>query len=717
MPVVPRIEGPSVESRNLPSARLEARASQVPFERLATAVEGIGDQFARIDYRNQQRANEIAEREKRKADQAGVLSGRRKLNEFVAQAWSPNNAQGIRAFRGKDALGVPEKFMPEFDKHVAEIRKNLGNDDQRLAFDSVVEQDREQFYGRIEPYMVHENEKFQTAEFDAYWNNSQEAASQAAREGNGAAFQRERDLAEAALTEFATSRGLPDEIVTQKKADWASAVHGSAIGAMLADGNLKSSLAYYKEHEADMNEDARTRARHAIRVEQNRVEAEAKQNRAIARAEFGERVQNAASMALALGRAPNAPSRDEFLRMYGHEEGARRYDDFEVIQRLGVDQQQIRGMSQQEQSQLLADTKPTEGTPNFKAEQEAWEQRARLVEKARTEYDRDPAEYVLANSNPVRAAYSSMQRAAADPAASLAAKQIESAAFLTAMRAEQERIGGVKNLLPKAYVDHVSSLYGKLSDEKPADAARVVKSLADQWGKNWSVVYPELAAKMPGTPVVIGAGMRPAPAALLAEASRMKREDLTVGLPSGATKEIKESIAAALDPFRASVAPLAGGGRTYATFHEQAETLALAYARQGLSPVEAAARAADAVVNERYAFTDTYRIPRERNVDAVEAGARRELAKVDTSQLLLQPEPGMTEQQVAESFVPRLRQQGRWVTAPDESGLVLYGPDGSFLPRKDGTPYIKRWDELEDAGRDPDLGLHAPIPRGKLGLD
>jgi hypothetical protein len=54
----------------------------------------------------------------------------------------------------------------------------------------------------------------------------------------------------------------------------------------------------------------------------------------------------------------------------------------------------------------------------------------------------------------------------------------------------------------------------------------------------------------------------------------------------------------------------------------------------------------------------------------------------------------LPESDVRSAYLSALRSQGRWVTAPDESGLVLYDGNAAVVRHADGTPYLVKWDDL-----------------------
>lgn len=450
-----------------------------------------------------------------------------------------------------------------------------------------------------------------------------------------------------------------------------------------------------------LDAEQRIRFTNQAQAEVNRREAEAKANAAISRAEFGERVANSSAMLLALGAAPNAPTQAEFLAAYGPEAGARAYEDFQVVERLGADLSTVRGLSHEEQMDLLAARKPTETTANFAEAQKGFDSLARAVEETQRIYNDDPAKYVLSYTPTVREAYGAMQEAISNPQATTAQRQAASGNFYTAMQAEQQRISGeVRNVLPKEYVDSVASAFNAQA-EGGENAAGMIASLSEQWGPRWPAVHAELAAKLPPAAAAIGTGMAPAPSALLAEEAKIKPEERTKGLPAGTARAVSDALTAASAPLRKVLAPTANGGANYSTLYGAANMLATAYVRQEMAPEEAATRAFNEVVADRYEFAESYMIPRTQPVDDIEIGADAALQAIPPESLAIVPGDlrGRTPEEYRAEVARNLAAQGYWGNAPRDAGLVLYGPTGVPVMRADGKPYTMTWAEAAEFGR------------------
>ncbi len=453
----------------------------------------------------------------------------------------------------------------------------------------------------------------------------------------------------------------------------------------------------------DLND--KLRLRNAAESEVRHLDAEARAAQAIARADFEREVTNSAAMAMNLGYAPDAPGPDRFRAMYGEKEGARRYAEFQQIQATGADIAAVATMGYDEQTALLTEKRPTADTPDFANAMRGWEARARAVQQTRQQYAADPAAYVLQRVPVVRRAYDEMAAALADQQATPETRQAASARYMTTMAQEQQRIGApgsVLKPLPSTYIDSITQQYQQ-NATKGQGVAELTQSLAQQWGDHWPSVYGQLAqdGKLPASALVIGAGMKPGPAAALAAANLVPRKDLVAGLESTAPRDIRESLAIVAQPLMQSMSPMVGGTQTASTLFREAETLAIQYMRDGEADATTAAeRAWNDVAAERYTLTDTYRVPNDQQPEDVERGATFAIEEITPADVLVPPDAaGLADDQAGAAWVSVLKDEGYWVTSPNEDGLVLYAR-GAAVQRANGQPYRLTWAQVRQRSAD-----------------
>jgi hypothetical protein len=125
MPTVP-IYRQQVTTARAPDTRLGVRATPDSFggavaEGVQAAARGIASASSSVD--------QIAAKERQRANQIAIDEAKSKLETQL----SPKLAKA-RTTRGKEAVGVGDTLLPEYDGLAEEVTKGLTTDEQRLAF-------------------------------------------------------------------------------------------------------------------------------------------------------------------------------------------------------------------------------------------------------------------------------------------------------------------------------------------------------------------------------------------------------------------------------------------------------------------------------------------------------------------------------------------------------------------------------------------------------
>lgn len=428
------------------------------------------------------------------------------------------------------------------------------------------------------------------------------------------------------------------------------------------------------------------------------------QQMALAREQLKSKVQDFTAMATSGAAIPaNAvPSVKELVAAHGEAEGLRMYnDDVKPMLELNGDLQRFSTMSVGERARVITERAPVPGD-GYADSSKRHAIMIQADQQLRTQMNADPAAYAMRYSPTVSQSFSALQQV---PSSDMGAKSAAASAFVTATLAEQTRLGVTNpTVLPKTVAD---GIVRQFYDQKDGgqNAAVLMQQQAQLWGKHWPAVYGQMAKDLPGAALVIGSGMKQQPAELLARANAMKPDELKSGLESSVVKDVTEGVQSSMVDFQRSLSPMAGGAQTFSTFNEQTEKLALMYVRAGESPSKAAARAFNDTVGEKYEFVtnkanaSVYRIPKEYDPSNITRGARMAISNIGNADLEVPVSlSGLKPEQAKAAYVSALKSSGYWVTAPDETGLVLYANGAAVVDTK-GAPVLRKWDELRASDR------------------
>ena len=437
----------------------------------------------------------------------------------------------------------------------------------------------------------------------------------------------------------------------------------------------RASLDYVNALDADGRDRARVTAEGRIRE----LEAEARARRAEARDILGERIRNQTAQIEAGLGVPNPISRSEFAAAGL---SAADYAGYQGIVQQGADYQALWRLPESDIRALVAGRDPARDQGS--AVEEGFASRFRLNQQLRARAadvlqarEADPGAYLYQYSPGVAAAYDAIGQAQT-PQQSAAAAQ----SYARVATTESRRLG-IRNpaILPQAYADTIVADFEQQDQGGEPAALRIIGERA-KWGRYWPQVMRQIGPKLPGTAAVIGTGMRPQPAARLAEFGRLKDEDLAKLLPSGtAVRDVRDAVSGELEDFRATIAGQPGEPQTYGMLSDAAYRLAVAHMAEGRSATDAATLAASEVVNERYQFVESrgsqLRVPVGQPTPEVQAGLR-----------------SIWYRDIASLGYPRL-DEARWQTLPDDSGVALVH-QGSVVRRRDGTPVTYGWQTIRN---------------------
>lgn len=239
-------------------------------------VDGLTEtagQFGRI-------AVEHAERLQEQEDVTALMAARKELSDWEASTFDPENAEGIGAYKGQNALKANEKLIPDLDRRMAEIGTRL-SPRQKARFDDLSLSFRDSVQGRLNGHMQREHEAYRSAEQKAAVSNLTNDATQAALEGDfGLASTRATELLDmqrAALT----ADGMPEELIKAAERETVSGIHAQVVAGMLAT-DPHQAQAYFDRYEGMMSAVDRTRALNELRPYVEDVDAETAASNALA---------------------------------------------------------------------------------------------------------------------------------------------------------------------------------------------------------------------------------------------------------------------------------------------------------------------------------------------------------------------------------------------------------------------------------------------------
>lgn len=255
-------------------------------------------------------------------------------------------------------------------------------------------------------------------------------------------------------------------------------------------------------------------------------------------------------------------------------------------------------------------------------------------------------------------------------------------AYVMASLGEQERLGvpeADRRVLPKA---ETARLVQKVMEADPEKmpAALVMGEMAKQFGAVWPAVFRDMArGGLPRAYAVLGSMSHPAQVGARGDAQRMlalvAQKGGETALRDGVgdkaqAKTIDDGVDAVLAPFYETARFDTGGAELRATMREFTRNLAYYYAGQGASGSQALQRAVSGVLNAKYDFDGTMRVPKGQ-LDLVREVTRNVQNMLAAENLAPVREGPIAAEQ--RDDLTAVAEAGFWVPNADDTGLVLMG--------------------------------------------
>lgn len=449
-----------------------------------------------------------------------------------------------------------------------------------------------------------------------------------------------------------------------------------------------------------LSADGRERARSVAEAELRRREMEAKVRAAEARDLLREAEADAFA-AKAAGLTAVLPTRAQYVAAYG-EEGASRYAQssrlFSVYDTVSAAVE----LPPEEGARLIASYRPTQ-QEGAAAAAEVQRTAVNLYQQQRKMLEADPAAGIMARDEQSRALF-----AAAAEGDAGAAQQ-----YVQRVRSRAAAMGLSGNILPKVAVDNLSTDLA-FDPESPRRRTETLQALRQQWGRYYPQVVREIAPKLEGDARIV-AEMRPESARQYDSVVAQGRDKVMGLLSSDQKRQVQEASREALAPV---VETLLSNPDAEARINEHLEAVQLLTAsmvNRGADPTDAAERAADLVIRERYSFRDSMRIPAGLDADELAGAADRVRARIDPKALAVRPMASSTMQEAQLDLADRIRKEGAWFTTADDSGVELRVPvQGTMKPvvLTNGRRLRLTWDELQAPENGPDARALRPYDEG-----
>jgi hypothetical protein len=234
---VPTLEGGGTQIQNLPNARLEAH--DLGTQAIARGLQDVA-----------QVAQQIGHRERAKARAAKLLEADRKLQQWeIDRLYKPET--GLLNRKGKNALGVPDEALPEFDKLASEIEGGLHGDEEAMTtFRARANARRGDVQMQLYRHVSSESEGILKAEAAAHEATALQNI--AVHAGDPQRVQMEVERLWASKASMLDEQGASPEVVKAARQEMMVNVHGGVLDQFMARGEYARAVEYFKANRVEL---------------------------------------------------------------------------------------------------------------------------------------------------------------------------------------------------------------------------------------------------------------------------------------------------------------------------------------------------------------------------------------------------------------------------------------------------------------------------------
>lgn len=409
------------------------------------------------------------------------------------------------------------------------------------------------------------------------------------------------------------------------------------------------------------------------------AETEMNKRRVQGEAAFKQRVENSLAQYATTGASTSAPTEQEFVAAMGAQRGTLAYGEFAARGQGAAASYKMQSMPPQQIPAFVESFRPSPDDPFLAEKQAAFSAVSEVANRLAEERRNDPAQQVIRRHPEAEVAFR-------EGVASADKAKIDEWISLT-------RVEGSSRLLPNSVRDEINRSLTRVPQDQ-AQATALWQEIQKQkmlWGAEWPQVLRELGETASDLRV-IGSGIGEEAATILLANRKNSMQELTKVLPAGSAPSIDSSLQEELEDYARS---LRLPGEDGAAFFAAAQKLAAVKMRDGIDASTAAEWSYQQLIGSKYVFDNDARIPKQHEaiVDKLEDAKIQALSTVDLS--------GLQEGVTPEDARLWLETASRWVTLPDDSGVILMdGPRA--LRDAQNRVVFRNWSDISKIERNPD---------------
>jgi len=235
----------------VPRARRTESAVGIPNVGVPTGLPAgaFGEGGAKVGREAERLAVAVYQQEREKANRLRHSEERRALNGWEVENIH-DSQKGAMSRRGRDAFGLPEELMENFDAFVAERTQGLSNDEQRANYSSLVDSRRETLNRWSHKYV---GDQIRAVEGEEYTSSLESSKERGAIDTDNARL--ETEYIKNTVMDRSVQQGWSKAETQQELQKHTTDLHKRAIEELQSQGRDVEAEEYFKAAQGSMDKD------------------------------------------------------------------------------------------------------------------------------------------------------------------------------------------------------------------------------------------------------------------------------------------------------------------------------------------------------------------------------------------------------------------------------------------------------------------------------
>lgn len=287
--------------------------------------------------------------------------------------------------QGKNAFGLDQQYLPQFDDQIAPLIQNVSDPRARQAAMQTAAQLRTQLSEQLDSHELSQHAAFADQTDLASVHIAQQAGP--ANYNHADILASNHDTIGVSLDQMGARKGWSDDQIAQAKQEAYSKFHSDVIDRMATDGKFQMAQHYLDVNKSDMDSNTAWSTQRMLTAQLKEKQNEQKQD-------IADRYNDSMQAAQFGLKSPITVSRNELNILYP-KDAQRHWDGLQMVAAAGAQAQEFDHMTPDAINAKVDAARPTQGGPEAAFQIGSYETLARAAQQSIQGRTKDPAQFAI----------------------------------------------------------------------------------------------------------------------------------------------------------------------------------------------------------------------------------------------------------------------------------------------------------------------------------